>query len=124
MLNKLLAKFNFFKSASGLTYKKKNIFNSLPKFRFSEVLDPALKKEPNFLEMVKLYFDEASTKIDIPSYYVEFIKNGKATLRVNFPLVKDDGSIEVITGFRAQHSMHYLPTKGGTRYADHIGTIH
>lgn len=98
-----------------------NLKTFKPKFNFSESMDSSLKKEPNFLEMVKLYFDEAAKKIDVPHYYVELIKNAKAALRVNFPLVRDDGSIEVITGFRAQHSMHYLPTKGGTRYADHIG---
>jgi hypothetical protein len=91
------------------------------KFRFCEFEDPALKKEPKFLEMVKLYFDEASTHIDVPSYYIELIKNAKAEIRFNFPLVRDDGSIEIVTAFRAQHSLHYLPTKGGTRYADHIG---
>ena len=95
-------------------------FNSLPKFKFSET-DPALQKEPNFLEMVKLFFDEAAQNIDIPSYYIDVIKHAKAAIRFNFPLVRDNGSIEVITAFRAQHSLHYLPTKGGTRYADHIG---
>ena len=83
--------------------------------------DPLLAQEPNFLEMVKLYFDKASTHIDIPRYYINVIKNAKAVVRFNFPLVRDDGSIDVITAFRSQHSLHYLPTKGGTRYADHIG---
>jgi glutamate dehydrogenase (NAD(P)+) len=80
-----------------------------------------LKKEPNFLEMVKLYFDEASQIVSVPQTYIELIKNAKTSVRFNFPLVRDDGSIEVITGFRAQHSLHYLPTKGGTRYSEHIG---
>jgi len=80
-----------------------------------------LAKEPKFLEMVKLFFDKAGTHIDIPKYYMDVIKNAKAVVRFNFPLVRDDGSIEVITAFRSQHSVHHLPTKGGTRYADHIG---
>ena len=83
--------------------------------------DALLAKEPKFLEMVKLYFDKAAQHIDIPKYYIDVIKSAKAVVRFNFPLVRDDGSIEVITAFRAQHSLHYLPTKGGTRYADHIG---
>jgi glutamate dehydrogenase (NAD(P)+) len=96
-------------------------FQNLPSHKFSSQIDPALKKEPEFLDMVKLYFDEASKNIDIPHYYIDLIKNAKAAIRINFPLVRDNGSIEVITAFRAQHSLHYLPTKGGTRYADHIG---
>lgn len=83
--------------------------------------DPVLAKEPKFLDMVKLFFDSAATHIDIPKYYIDVIKNAKAVVRFNFPLVRDDGSIEVITAFRSQHSVHHLPTKGGTRYADHIG---
>jgi len=83
--------------------------------------DPILAKEPKFLDMVKLFFDSAATHIDIPKYYIDVIKNAKVVVRFNFPLVRDDGSIEVITAFRSQHSVHHLPTKGGTRYADHIG---
>ena len=94
--------------------------NNIKKFSTE---DSHIAQEPKFLEMVKLYFDQAATHIDIPRYYINVIKNAKAVVRFNFPLVRDDGSIEVITAFRSQHSLHYLPTKGGTRYADHIGKV-
>lgn len=96
-------------------------FKSFQKFKFSENSEKALQQELSFLEMVRLYFDQAAKHIDIPKYYIDIIKNAKAAIRINFPLVRDDGSIEVITAFRAQHSLHYLPTKGGTRYSEHIG---
>jgi glutamate dehydrogenase (NAD(P)+) len=83
-----------------------------------------MKQEPSFLEMVRLYFNMASKHLDIPKYYVDVIREAKAAIRFNFPLIRDDGSIEVITAFRAQHSLHYLPTKGGTRYSDHIGNYY
>ncbi|VDQ10936.1 unnamed protein product [Trichobilharzia regenti] len=36
---------------------------------------------------------------------------------VNFPHKADDGNYKVIQGFRAQHSVHRRPTKGGIRYS-------
>jgi len=33
------------------------------------------------------------------------------------PLVRDDGRLEFVAAYRAQHKHHGLPVKGGTRYA-------
>lgn len=41
-------------------------------------------------------------------------------LRFQIPIKRDDGSIETLTCYRAQHKHHLMPTKGGTRYADDI----
>jgi len=37
--------------------------------------------------------------------------------RIAFPIKRDDGTVEVIHGWRAEHSHHKLPTKGGIRYS-------
>lgn len=34
------------------------------------------------------------------------------------PLVRDDGSLEMITGYRCQHHNHRLPTKGGLQISE------
>ena len=36
-------------------------------------------------------------------------------LEVAFPLKRDDGKFEMIQGWRAQHSLHRTPTKGGEK---------
>ena len=48
---------------------------------------------------------------------LEVIKACNSLLRVNFPLRRDDGTIEMIQGYRAQHSHHRLPVKGGIRFS-------
>lgn len=79
------------------------------------------EEEPSFLQMVRIYFDEGSSHLDIPKYYLNLIKATKTAIRFSFPLIRDDGTIQMISAFRAQHSLHHLPTKGGIRFSEHMG---
>lgn len=45
------------------------------------------------------------------------IKACNAVCRFRFPVKHDDGRIEVVEAFRAEHSHHRLPTKGGIRFS-------
>ena len=51
---------------------------------------------------------------------LKYIKECDTVIRFNIPLQRDDGSLEILTCYRAQHSHHKLPVKGGTRYADNV----
>jgi glutamate dehydrogenase (NAD(P)+) len=72
------------------------------------------------LENVKLFFDRAAGKTDIPGEYLDVIKACNTVIRFNIPLRRDNGKIETVTCYRAQHSHHRLPVKGGTRYSPDI----
>eukprot|EP00343_Euplotes_focardii_P006684 CAMPEP_0205821318 /NCGR_PEP_ID=MMETSP0206-20130828/6675_1 /ASSEMBLY_ACC=CAM_ASM_000279 /TAXON_ID=36767 /ORGANISM="Euplotes focardii, Strain TN1" /LENGTH=498 /DNA_ID=CAMNT_0053116711 /DNA_START=74 /DNA_END=1570 /DNA_ORIENTATION=+ len=79
-----------------------------------------LVEEPRFLEMVKMHFDKAAKYTNVSPDLLSFIKECNSIVRFNIPLQKDDGTLEILTCYRAQHSHHKLPVKGGTRYADNV----
>jgi len=73
-------------------------------------------QEPSFRESVDLMVDKAMTVMQLEAGTAQAIKSCNAVLQVRFP-VKVRGKIEVFTGWRATHSTHRLPSKGGLRYA-------
>ncbi len=72
--------------------------------------------EPSFRDGVNLMVDRAIAVMQLEEGVAKAIKSCNAVLQVQFP-VKIRGKIEVFTGWRATHSTHRLPSKGGIRYA-------
>ena len=62
-------------------------------------------------------FDRAAVFTDHPAGLLDQIKSCNSVYQVGFPILRDSGEIEVIHAFRAEHSHHKQPTKGGIRYA-------
>ena len=73
--------------------------------------------EPRFLEQVKLFLKRASANTTIPEDMYKLIEACNSVIRFNIPFVRDNGDLETVACYRAQHSHHSLPVKGGTRYA-------
>ncbi|MDT8382943.1 MAG: Glu/Leu/Phe/Val dehydrogenase [Gammaproteobacteria bacterium] len=73
-------------------------------------------QEISFRESVNRMVDCALEVMDLAPDVAAAIKACNAVLQVNFP-VKIRGKVEMITGWRAVHSTHRLPVKGGIRYA-------
>jgi glutamate dehydrogenase (NAD(P)+) len=72
--------------------------------------------EPSFREGVDLMVDRAMAVMNLDEGTASAIKSCNSTIQVKFP-VKIRGKIQVFTGWRATHSSHRLPSKGGLRYA-------
>lgn len=70
-----------------------------------------------FFAEVNKNFDKAAAYTKYPKGLLDHIKSCNSVYRISFPLRRDDGSVETIHGWRAEHSHHKLPTKGGIRYA-------
>lgn len=75
--------------------------------------------QPNFYESVVASINKASELSDIPKGLLAQIKVTNAIYKMSFP-VKVGKGYEVITAYRAQHSHHRLPTKGGIRFSPHV----
>lgn len=71
----------------------------------------------SFRENVFFSFDQAAALTDHPPGLLEQIKRCNSVYVVQFPLRTTRG-FEVIKGWRAQHSHHKLPVKGGIRFSE------
>ncbi|XP_075902120.1 glutamate dehydrogenase, mitochondrial-like isoform X1 [Nelusetta ayraudi] len=94
--------------------------------------------DPNFFTMVEGFFDRGAAIVE--DQLVESLKTRESTeqkrkrvggilriikpcnhvLSVSFPIKRDSGEWEVVEGYRAQHSQHRTPCKGGIRYSTDV----
>jgi glutamate dehydrogenase (NAD(P)+) len=74
-----------------------------------------------FFESVSRYFDEAARYSDLDPGLLAQVRACNAVYRMRFPVRDDDGCVKVVEAFRAEHSFHRLPTKGGIRFSNKVG---
>ena len=73
--------------------------------------------QTGFFDNVSVYFDEAASFTEHPKGLLDQIKICNSVYSFKFPIRTQRG-YEVISGWRAQHSHHKLPVKGGIRYSE------
>jgi glutamate dehydrogenase (NAD(P)+) len=73
-----------------------------------------------FLETVNQNFDAAASYLDYPPGLLDQIKVCNSVYKFRFPVRKEGGGYEVIEAWRAEHSHHKLPVKGGIRYSPDV----
>lgn len=78
------------------------------------------RRSANFEDNVNVYFDHAATFSKHAPGLLEQIKVCNSVYAFAFPVRHADGTIEVVRAWRAEHSHHKLPTKGGIRYSPQV----
>jgi glutamate dehydrogenase (NAD(P)+) len=84
------------------------------------VTTPFVDRERNPGESAAHRFDEAAELLKLDDGTRKVLRSPAAELSVNFPVMLDDGRIEVFKGYRVQHSIARGPAKGGIRFAPDV----
>ena len=65
-------------------------------------------------------YERAVQRMDIDDNVVEYMRWPRREFTVNFPVRRDDGHVEMFTGYRVHHSTVMGPSKGGIRYSQNV----
>jgi len=76
----------------------------------------SVRTKINPYEMLLQQLDLVREQTDIPAGTWEILRRAERALEVSIPITRDDGEVEVFTGYRVQYSSARGPCKGGIRY--------
>jgi glutamate dehydrogenase (NAD(P)+) len=80
----------------------------------------SLEQELNPWEAQAARFDFAAQKLNLDEGLWKILRYPQREIIVHIPVAMDNGTLEVYTGFRVQHSIARGPAKGGVRYAPDV----
>jgi len=80
----------------------------------------SLEQEINPWEAQAARFDLAAQKLNLDEGLWKVLRYPTREIILHIPVQMDDGSLEVFTGFRVQHSIARGPSKGGIRYSPDV----
>jgi glutamate dehydrogenase (NAD(P)+) len=76
--------------------------------------------DENPFEAMHARFDLAATKLGLDPGLYQILKQPDRELTVAIPTYMDDGTLQVFTGHRVQHSTTRGPAKGGIRFSPNV----
>jgi glutamate dehydrogenase (NAD(P)+) len=74
------------------------------------------EREHSLFDVAVVQFNLAADRLGLDDGMRQILRTCQREFTVNFPVVMDDGSVQVFTGHRVQHNRNPGPTKGGIRY--------
>lgn len=75
---------------------------------------------PDALATAMAQYDLAVSYLGLDDNLVEYMRYPRREFTVNFPVRRDNGKVEIFTGYRVHHSTVLGPSKGGIRYSLHV----
>ena len=82
--------------------------------------DEETEEPESALETARRQLEHAAAHLDVDEGVIERLKHPTKVHRVAVPLKREDGEVEVFTGYRAQHDDVRGPYKGGLRFHPHV----
>src|SRR2546421_5011503 len=79
-------------------------------------LDQPLEWDTPLFLMARAQYEQALPYADVSPMVAERLRYPERATMMSVPLHRDDGTMEILTGYRVQHSTVLGPTKGGIRY--------
>jgi glutamate dehydrogenase (NAD(P)+) len=79
-----------------------------------------MSQEVNVLEMAQRQLAVAAQYLELDAGLHTVLASPQRSLIVRFPVVMDNGEVQVFEGYRVQHNASRGPTKGGIRYHPHV----
>jgi glutamate dehydrogenase (NAD(P)+) len=67
-------------------------------------------------EIVCHYFEDAADRLEIEDSVAAVLQSSYREVQVQIPIVRDDGTLQVYSGYRVQHNGARGPYKGGVRF--------
>ncbi len=72
--------------------------------------------EENPFEAMMLRFDQAADLLDLEPGLYRVLRNPEKQIIISIPIMRDNGEVEVYTGFRVLYNTSRGPAKGGIRF--------
>jgi len=79
-----------------------------------------LEMAPSAYENALIQYDRAVNRLNLDENVVEFMRWPQREFTVNFPVRRENGKVEMFTGYRVHHSTVMGPCKGGIRYSTNV----
>jgi len=76
--------------------------------------------EKSLYEQALEVFRQAAKVMQLDPNIQKFLERPQRTIIVEFPVLMDDGRVEMFAGYRCQHSTALGPAKGGIRYHPNV----